>query len=249
MWLLALTWVWLAAASIILCRGLLRSYSRGAWVATGCGFVFWGQTLVLPKASDLGKWILRNQTALMLGLASFLVIFMWQFRHSESLLCQRLWSVVDWKDYSWQNRMEAWRGSLEIMSDHPLLGLGWDRTEIAYEYFYRIPPVEAGMAIQLNNYGTLGATAGIPVLVCFLFGVSLCLWPFGIARRAFTKRSTSLVEPGLYSGRFEGTRTAFRSAIILLLVGFWFDGGLFNLATSVPFWVMLGAIQSDERLD
>jgi hypothetical protein len=30
-----------------------------------------------------------------------------------------------------------------------------------------------------------------------------------------------------------------RSAAAVLAVGFWFDGGLFKLATAAPFWILL----------
>jgi hypothetical protein len=30
-----------------------------------------------------------------------------------------------------------------------------------------------------------------------------------------------------------------RAGAVVLLVGFWFDGGLFKLATAAPFWILL----------
>jgi hypothetical protein len=34
-------------------------------------------------------------------------------------------------------------------------------------------------------------------------------------------------------------QTACRSGAIVLAVGFWFDGGLFKLATASTFWILL----------
>ena len=36
------------------------------------------------------------------------------------------------------------------------------------------------------------------------------------------------------------SQTVCRGGAIMLLVGFWFDGGLFNLPTATVFWILLG---------
>jgi hypothetical protein len=40
-----------------------------------------------------------------------------------------------------------------------------------------------------------------------------------------------------------------RAGAIVLLVGFWFDGGLFKLATASTFWILLelGAVQLPQK--
>jgi hypothetical protein len=45
-------------------------------------------------------------------------------------------------------------------------------------------------------------------------------------------------------------RVACRAGAIVMLVGFWFDGGLFNLATASVFWVLLelGAEDSSNKV-
>jgi hypothetical protein len=40
-------------------------------------------------------------------------------------------------------------------------------------------------------------------------------------------------------------QTACRAGAIVLLVGFWFDGGLFELATASPFWILLELGRTD----
>ncbi len=36
-----------------------------------------------------------------------------------------------------------------------------------------------------------------------------------------------------------------RAGAVVLLVGFWFDGGLFKLATAAPFWILLEVGRDD----
>jgi hypothetical protein len=40
-------------------------------------------------------------------------------------------------------------------------------------------------------------------------------------------------------GQDEWLKTTCRAAVVVLLVGFWFDGGLFKWALAVPFWLLL----------
>jgi hypothetical protein len=46
-----------------------------------------------------------------------------------------------------------------------------------YDRYYRAAKVDEGMAIQLNDYLTLGMTLGVPALVCFAMYVGLSLSP------------------------------------------------------------------------
>jgi len=43
-------------------------------------------------------------------------------------------------------------------------------------------------------------------------------------------------------------KTTCRAGAIVLLVGFWFDGGLFKLATASTFWILLelGSVRNHE---
>jgi hypothetical protein len=39
-----------------------------------------------------------------------------------------------------------------------------------------------------------------------------------------------------------------RASAIVLLVGFWFDGGLFKLPTAATFWILLELGREEERV-
>lgn len=42
-----------------------------------------------------------------------------------------------------------------------------------------------------------------------------------------------------------GIQPVYRAGALVLLVAFWFDGGLFELATAAPFWILLELGASD----
>jgi O-antigen ligase len=147
-------------------------------------------------------------------------------------------SIINVNDFSWRHRVAAWEGALQMIGERPLLGFGWNRPEADYESYYRAATVSDGAAIQLNDYLILGATLGIPALVCFamyvwtgLVGKAECGTAVAALRRA-GKRTADISEE-------EWMKTVCRAGAIVLAVGFWFDAGLFKLPTASTFWVLL----------
>lgn len=120
-----------------------------------------------------------------------------------------------------------------------------------YDQFYRAPNVAEGAAIQLNDYFTIGTTLGAPALVCFVALIALSLCPKSKVQSpksvAFKGRDSEVVQtldprppPSvLWLPSF------CRAAAVVLLVGFWFDGGLFKLATGAAFWILLALGNED----
>lgn len=149
-------------------------------------------------------------------------------------MARRATSVANANDFSWRKRAAAWEGTLQMMADKPLLGFGWNQPQRVYDQFYRTPKVDEGAAIQLNDYFTLGTTLGIPALACFVafIGLSLTRNPEHETRNT----QTAALRP-LTSDLW--LPSVCRAAAIVLLVGFWFDGGLFKLATGATFWILL----------
>jgi len=225
--------IWLPRLKIILCIitagmmgiGLLHSYSRGAWLAAFCGFCYLG--FQAAKMSDLGarmaRWVRFNGLTIAVILCALVLSAFWQFRDSEYKMARRTFSAGNVKDFSWRNRVMAWEGALVMIADRPCFGFGWGMPEPIYENYYQTAKVEEGMAVQLNDYFTLGMTLGLPALACFLCYAGLSF-------------STNRQEQ---STPYDWSRTTCRAGALVLLVGFWFDGGLFKMATSVPFWILL----------
>ena len=92
------------------------------------------------------------------------------------------------------------------------------------------------MAIQLNDYLTLGASLGIPALFCFAMYIRLTM------KAAGGESEAELKMPIWNSaGRaLDWLKLVCRAGAVVLLIGFWFDSGLFKLATASTFWILLG---------
>jgi O-antigen ligase len=152
----------------------------------------------------------------------------WQFRQTEWHPARRAFSSANINDFSWRNRIAAWEGTLQIVTEHPWFGAGWNQPASLYENYYLPAKVEESAAIQLNDYLMLGATLGIPALFCFVTYIWMSL-----------NQKSEVGDRQVASRTLDWSRTVCRAGAIMLAVGFWFDGGLFNLPTASTFWILL----------
>jgi hypothetical protein len=178
----------------------------------------WSATSVgmLYLAWSYGKLRWRHVLPV-IAVAAVAVFFFWNATADNAP-----WYIkrLDFGRPSAQHRLSAWRAGLEIMRDHPF-GVGWSKTVEVYQSGYSSPENGAA-AIATNDYLMLGTELGILGLACFVAYCALCL------------RGKCRIEQE--DGRIQA---AFRSGAIVLLVAFWFDGGLFRLSTAALFWVLL----------
>lgn len=224
-------------AAGLMTRGLLHSYSRGAWLATFCGVAFligFGAWCPASGRSVISRglcvsWLYKNWLSLSAILLSVVVLSFWHFRQTEWHPAHRAFSLGNQNDFSWRNRLSAWEGALQITAEHPWFGTGWNQPEPLYEHYYLPPKVDEPGAFGLNDYLMLGATLGIPALFCF----GIYVWLSLFRNSVFTLQPSELLP------------ATCRAGAIVLLVGFWFDGGLFNLPTAATFWILLelGAVR------
>jgi O-antigen ligase len=218
-------------------RALLLSYSRGAWVATACGLAY---LLVGARheMNDRGiknkfatnttrRWLRNNIVPCLIISISLVVIYFWHFRQTDFSFVRRAFSIFNENDFSWRNRVSAWEGSLQMTAEHPWLGTGWNQPETLYQSYYLGPKLIESAAIEMNDHLMLGATIGIFALFCF----ELCFW------LSITQKIKIMRQDARYT--LHWLQTICRAGAIVLLVGFWFDGGLFKLVTASIFWILL----------
>jgi O-antigen ligase len=134
-----------------------------------------------------------------------------------------------------QNRVTAWRAGLHMMWDHPL-GLGWNQAVTTYAKDYS-PPEGGPGAITTNDYLMIGTELGIPALVCFVAYVGLCLRSPRPNVQSLKSGNGTALDIGHQT--LDATQVACRAGALVLVVAFWFDGGLFKLPTAAVFWVLL----------
>ena len=236
-------------AAIFMARGLFHSYSRGAWLATCLGLAylaghrFWVLGSAGCEEQPISKseiscdpcvsWFNKNWLSLSAILLSVVILSFWHFRQAEWHPGHRAFSVGNQNDFSWRNRVAAWEGALRIMAENPWFGTGWNQPESMYEHYYLPSKLTDVGAIQLNDYFMLGATLGIPVLFCF----GMYLWLSLFRNSAFSLQPLELLS------------ATCRAGVVVLLVGFWFDGGLLKLATAATFWILmeLGSLKLPQK--
>jgi len=235
---LNIRWRKIAAAlayliAAVLCGiGLFKSYSRGAWLGTAFGLTYLSAKHGMLSAEYGGRrsgilWLHKKRLSLFVTGLSVVVLCFWQFRFTEWLPAHRVFSVVNIDDFSWRNRIAAWSGAVHMMMARPLIGFGWGQAESVFERQYLPPQLTESAAIQMNDFLMLGVSAGVPALVCFVVNIWSALGR-GVAK---------VMSPDT---RHLPLRAVCRAGVIVLLVGFWFDGGLFKLSVGPIFWVLLG---------
>jgi len=171
--------------------------------------------LYLAKTHGKLKW---RFVFLGMFVVAVVVCFFWhRTSNTDAWYLKRL----DLSRPSAQHRVSAWRGALQMMRDHPF-GVGWNKAVGVYDKDYS-PPEGGAAAITMNSYLMLGTELGLPGLFCFVAYIWL----------KFRSRIT------------DSSQIGSRAGALALLVAFWFDGGLFTLATASVFWVLLELGTSD----
>ncbi len=221
--------IFLFIAAGIMAVGLFFSYSRGAWVGTAIGLLY------LAKAHGKFKWRFILPGILVVAAA---VGFFW---HSTADTDQWYLKRLDFSRPSAQHRVSAWRGALQMMRDHPL-GVGWNNAVGIYEKNYS-PPEGGAAALTMNSYLMLGTELGLPGLICFISYVALRLRsPKSKVQSPKSQSARGDARPttlDIGHRTLDSTQVACRAGALMLLVAFWFDGGLFTLATASVFWILL----------
>ncbi len=285
-WIRVIQAVWGVTAAGLLAHGLIHSYSRGAWLGTLAGTLYFGtQTLRTAnlsvrkffiganayKLAQLHKLLAgcsRNASVVGLIACSLMIWGTVRPTYSNATVTRRVISVVNANDFSWRNRVVAWEGALRMISDHPVAGLGWHRIRDEFGGFYAPPRLADTWSIILNDFLTLGMALGLPALASFLVlvwlsffaGTKVCLGGQQFAASDIQTSSLLVGREILDAGSNGQSRvqvsttsllwgeawtvTAARSGLLILLIGFWFEGGMFKFALAAPFWLCLELTES-----
>lgn len=222
--------------------GLVRSYSRGAWIGFVCALFYMAHHWIRSERILHSKGIAslrRNGAVSLVLLCALTLLLFWQFRDSRHSVMRRIFSAANVNDFSWRNRLTTYEGTLQMIADQPLTGFGWNMAESTYDDHYRPVNVENGMAILVNDFFMLGTTCGLPALIGFVACVGFafscrCRIPAGVSHEIPPPKDG-------YNGdvRMLWAQVICRAGVIVLAVGFFFDGGLFKFALAVPFWILL----------
>ncbi|MDH7499930.1 MAG: O-antigen ligase family protein, partial [candidate division NC10 bacterium] len=162
-------------STLLLLSLLFRTSCRGGWVAALGSFLLMAAALAmkLRSKSALPSFRLRPLAPFLLVgllLLGFLILY-----QPQSLLqgAARLQSIFDLQFPTNRVRILIWKGTLQLVSQHPWLGVGLGNFEFAFPRFRsleewliseRLPLAEAH-----NDYLHMAAELGIPGLLLFLW--------------------------------------------------------------------------------
>jgi hypothetical protein len=235
-----------AIAIGLMSYSLIRSFSRGAWLglAVGFGYLGWQFVSVMLRSENWKSavWLMRSRKCLFNCLSlmrrnrvsvaaivfSVFVLAFSNFGNNKNLIVHRIVSVVNANDFSWRRRITGYEGALQMMSSKALTGFGWENPKLIYEHFYRPSQLDEGKVIELNDFFMVGMTLGIPALVCFIGRLAVSFYPLNLAQS---------IRPEVLSDMW--LRITSRAGLIVFVVCFWFDRGLFWLSLATPFWILV----------
>ncbi|NJK92030.1 MAG: O-antigen ligase family protein [Blastochloris sp.] len=165
---------------------LAATYSRGAWVAFGVGWVIlW---FLLPAARNSGPLIRPFPLRFLHGAHGLLLLVLFLFIGFLSLLPKAMEragsSVAVAEDKSISHRLLVWKGAWQMMGEKPWTGVGRDRFGPEFSLRYQEQGHRAEYSTAINDFLTWGAERGIPALALIL-GVPMALLGLNIfnARR------------------------------------------------------------------
>jgi len=220
-----------ATAAAVALLGAMSSYSRGAWVGIGCGGAILAFQAFLRFVRNATRKEIISHLAISFAcllLSGFALAF-FELRYTQNAILRRLFSILDLNDFSWRNRVATWNACLQMMGDRPWFGCGWELPKDILGTYYLANGHANPSALQTNDFLMLGAALGVPAFVMFVLFFLLSLCNEDLDGDGYQR----------YSEKASWLRATCRSAVVVFLVGFWFDGGLFQIATAIPFWILI----------
>ena len=180
---------WLGLSSLIILTAIIFSYGRGVWLGLIGGLTFMA--------------ILSSRRLFLSIVAGIIICSMFIISLPSSEFAQRvLWTIRSERPLG--DRIELWEGSLRIIGDYPVTGVGWKGFRRLYT---RYNPIEGGElpCYAHNNFVDVAVESGLlgfGVFLWFLLGI------YKVGFRIFKK----LEDDGYFKGiawGFLGSFTAF----------------------------------------
>ncbi|MEG6584022.1 O-antigen ligase family protein [Dendrosporobacter sp. 1207_IL3150] len=188
-----------------ICLGL--TYSRGAWVSVAFVIGVYG--------------ILYNKKILWLLLLAPIALVL-----GHDALTDRIMSIFNPTDTSSTLRMALWESTIAMISDKPLLGIGWGAYWLVYpQYDFFIQDAKTTIFHAHNMYLNIAAEIGIPGLMVFLAIM------YGHIKTALT------IFDDTNERWLAGLLLGLVSALIGLAVSGFTDFIMFNIQMSMLFWL------------
>lgn len=155
----------------------------------------------------------------------------------DPVLLERLTTMFTVVDTSSEMRIAMWESTVQMIMDHPLLGIGWGAYWMVYPIYDTYIVDGSVMLVHAHNiYLNYIAEIGI------IGGMAYFVWLFGtMAAALFNSRP-------LESRFLEGIRFGIGMALISVTLNGITDDVLFNIPSSMLLWMLCGVVTViDER--
>jgi O-antigen ligase len=220
-------------ASVVFFTCVVKSYSRGAWIAGAAGALF-----IILRSVDLNTKARMVRAALtsqklrnfaVTGVACFvfgyfLVLVGDVGTRCEIPIAQRICAAFGNRDFSSENRVAAYRDGINMILDRPLTGYGWNSIFAVHNALYLQSGLLDGGPLLLNDFLMFALRFGLPAFAAF----TIFLWQYLAAANSQNKEI-----------RVQTDAVLCQAAAVTFAVGFVFNDGLFRLATGGAFWLFL----------
>lgn len=245
-------------AEVLMARGLLHSYSRGAWVATFCGLGY--LTFQLIRYFAFAALRQGNPVSGFSNPESGSAATKWK----PGISCSSCVSsfAKNWLPLSlilasvfalafWHFRQTEWHPARRAFSMGNANDFSWRNRVAAWEGTLQMMAEKPWVGFGWNqpepmydNYyrpPKVSEGRAIQMNDYFILGATLglpALFCFGahLWLGLTQKLKTGNGQPEIEA---DWIKTTYRAGAIVLAVGFWFDGGLFKLPTASVFWILL----------
>ena len=144
---------WLQLSGLIILTAIIFSYGRAVWIGLIVGLIFMG--------------ILGSRRLLLSILAGIMICSILILALPSSEFAQRVAGTVKSK-HPVGDRTEFWEGSLRILRDYPITGVGWEGFRKVYPR-YRPSEEEKSVSNAHNNFVDVAVDSG-------LLGMGIFIW-------------------------------------------------------------------------
>lgn len=151
---------------------------------------------------------------------------------ANPVLLDRITNVFAVADTSSEMRLAMWESTVQMIMDHPILGIGWGAYWMVYPlYDFYIVDGSVMLVHAHNIYLNYVAEIGI------IGGIAYFVWFFGNMTNAL------LAKNPLDNDLSEGIRLGLGLALVTVALNGLTDDVLFNIPSSMLLWMMCGLIQ------
>ena len=144
---------WLQLSGLIILTAIIFTYGRAVWLGLISGLIFMA--------------ILRSKRLLLLVIAGIIACSIFILIFPSSQFARRVVGTLKSKR-PLADRTEFWEGSLRIIRDYPITGLGWEGFRLAYPR-YKPPEGRYLVCHAHNNFIDMAVDSG-------LLGLGIFIW-------------------------------------------------------------------------